>query len=970
MKNASRISRLLVAAAVVLLVGLALRTPLAAAETFGLKEVQAAFEEEGGAAATQAGGHPFQLATGFGLATEEISVGDEVEDAEVPAGAIKDLRVQLPVGMTGDPTAIPRCSASDFIKINQQLSTPACSNDTAVGVSFVRFSGSVGVNRKLPPEWSGVPVWNLVPLPGEAARLGMVVQNVPVTIDLRVSEVEPYEVVATLENISQALNIYAGKVLVWGNPADAAHNTIRGGCVYGRWVSREPELFSLGNCAFEGGSAGPFLTSPRTCAGPLRATFRADPWEDPGAWVEEETEASAGLEGCERVGFDPDIASSPTTAAAESSSGLDFELNVDDPGLTEVEGIADSDIKKAVVTLPEGVTTNPAVASGLAACTLAEYEEESSGGVGGCPEASKIGTVEVETPLLEEEVEGGEGELDPAILRGGIYVGKQHDNPFDNLLTIYMVIEDPKLGIFIKLPGRVEPDPSTGRLTTTFGEPGYELPQLPFSRFRLHFRAGERAPLITPATCGTFTTQALLYPWADPSAALSRDASFKVDAGADGSSCAATEAQLPATRSVSAGTLNPKAGSYSPFVLRVARGDGTQHLRSIAATLPEGLLGRLAGIPYCPEDGIARAEKRTAEGQGAIEQGDPSCPQSSEVGTVIASAGSGAEPLYVTGHAYLAGPYDGAPLSLEIITPAIAGPFDLGVVAIRTALNVEPFTAEITATSDPIPTILHGLPLDLRSIAVEMNRPGFTINPTSCEPKAITGSSTSTLGTVTPFSQYFQASECQGLAFKPRLRLSFSGSTKHTGHPALKAVLTMPKASGANIERAQVNLPHSELLDQNNVNNSCTRPVLLEGKCPKSTIYGRAKAWSPLLEKPLEGSVYLVGGFGYELPALVAELDGQIRVLLKGKIDSGPNHGIRNTFEAVPDAPVSRFEIQLKGGKRYGLLVNQEDICRKREEAIVRFTGQNGKVDSYKEPVSRKCGRGKRGGRKKGRPAS
>jgi hypothetical protein len=316
----------------------------------------------------------------------------------------------------------------------------------------------------------------------------------------------------------------------------------------------------------------------------------------------------------------------------------------------------------------------------------------------------------------------------------------------------------------------------------------------------------------------------------------------------------------------------------------------------------------------------------------------------------------------VTGKAYLAGPYKGAPLSLEIITPAIAGPFDLGVVAVRTALQVDPLTAEITAESDPIPTILQGLPLDLRSISIDMDRQSFTLNPTSCEPKSITGQAISTLGSVAPISQYFQASDCGRLGFKPKLSLSLKGDTRRTGHPALRAVLTYPKTGAyANVRRAQVNLPHSEFIEQANLNKTCTKPVLLEGKCPKSTIYGKAKAWTPLLEKPLQGNVYLVGGFGFKLPALVAELDGQIRVLLAGKVDSGPNGGIRNTFEAVPDAPVEKFELNLKGGPRYSLLVNSENLCKKPQKAIARFTAQSGKVLQSKPTVANQCDKGKKG---------
>jgi hypothetical protein len=407
------------------------------------------------------------------------------------------------------------------------------------------------------------------------------------------------------------------------------------------------------------------------------------------------------------------------------------------------------------------------------------------------------------------------------------------------------------------------------------------------------------------------------------------------------------------------------ASSYSPFVFNLKREGGQQQLQSIDTTLPKGLLGRLAGVTECSNSDIATAAARDQAGQGAAEVSNPSCPASSQVGTVTVGTGSGT-PTYVQGKVYLAGPYKGAPLSLAIITPAIAGPFDLGNVVVRTALYVEPFSTQIHAVSDPIPSILAGIPLDVRSIALNLDRAEFTRNPTSCDPTEVLASATSLLGQIAPLSSRFQVGGCRGLEFKPTLKLSLKGSTKHTGHPGLKAVLTYPKSgSYANIARAQVNLPHSVFLEQNNLNKTCTRPILLEGKCPKTTIYGKAKAWSPLLDKPLQGNVYLVGGFGYKLPALVAELDGQIRVLLKGKVDSGPNKGIRNTFEAVPDAPVSRFVLELKGGPKYSLLVNSENLCAKPQKAIARFTAQNGAVLQTKPAISRSCGKGSKGGAKK-----
>jgi hypothetical protein len=951
-------------ASVVCAFGLLAMVPPAAQAEFGLLNPDVTFTTASGAAEMQAGSHPFATTVSFQLnRLPSEGVG------AVPDGHVKDVIAELPPGFIGNPTATPRCTGSEFATITVTIVQPACPDSSAIGL----VTAEINISPGNPSKEFTVPVYNLVPSPGSAVKLGFVVFNVPVTIEGGLSQVAPYRVRSGATNISQAVAFFGSKLVLWGNPASPVHDGLRGHCVKANFTSIDGVPESLGECPFTGKKETAFITLPSSCRGPQTTLLEADSWERPAPpFLRYEVETNdagsppqpLGFNGCDRIGFSPEVANKPTSSSAESPSGLDFSLDIEgNEGLLDPaeDAVADSAIEKAVVTLPEGVTTNPSVASGLAACTLAQYNAQKLGGAGGCPEASKIGTVEVESPVLEEEV-GTPGEeepqLAPHVLRGAIYVGHQHDNVFDNLLTIYMVIEDPQNGIFIKLPGRVDPDPRTGQLKTTFGEPGLELPQLPFSHFRLHFRDGKRAPLITPPTCGTFSTEAVLYPYSNPAQPREQRATFQIDSGAGGSACTNQPSQLPSKQDFSAGTLDPTAGVYSPFVLKLSRPDGSQQLRSISITLPQGLLGKLAGIPYCSEAEIAQAESRSREGQGAIEQANPSCPQTSEVGSVIASAGAGPEPLYVSGRTYLAGPYKGAPLSLEIVTPAIAGPFDLGVVAVRTALQIDPLTSKITAASDSIPTILHGLPLDLRSIAVNMNRSRFTLNPTSCEPKEIGGSATTTFGIAIPISQYFQVTNCGPLQFKPKLELSLTGETKRSGHPALKAVLTYPKKGVySNVARAQVGLPHSAFLDQGNLDKVCTQPQLRSGSCPKKSIYGHVRAWTPLLDKPLKGPVYLGVGFGYELPALVADLNGQVRILLKGKVDTTKHEGIRTTFEAVPDAPVSKFVLEMKGGKKYGLLENSEDICRKPQRASARFVAQNGKIAQLQPEIVNSCRR-------------
>jgi hypothetical protein len=919
---------------------------------FGVREFTMSLEEEGGAPPTQAGAHPFQFTTQISLnqGRDIHSVAENLPEV-APAALGKDFHFQLPPGLIGNPSKLTQCSLAQFFTVQSQIVDPEnnlCPASSAVGVAVATVHEPATVGTVQVPE----PIFNLEPNFGEPARFGFIViiANSPVFIDtsVRSGDGEDYGVTAEANNVTQTAGFLSSTATFWGVPGAAAHDGQRGwACFYEeRGAGHTP-------CLPNEEKHPPVLfSSPTQCTSTLQTSVDYDSWAD------RAFRAFAGffspqgpLRGCNLVPFGPEVTVSPTERAAASPTGLTLDLNLKQEGLENQNGLAESHVKKVTVALPVGVTTNPSVANGLTACTLAQYEAEALGNQA-CPESSKLGEVEIESPLVKP------------VIKGAVYVARQHDNPANNLLSIYMVAKNPELGVLVRSAGAVTPNQQTGQLSTTFDE----LPQLPFNHFHFAFRSGQRAPLITPGLCGTYTTQADLYPYSNPAVPVHREATFTVGAGANGAACATAESQLPNKPNLEAGTLTPIAGAYSPFVFKVKREDGSQALGSISATLPEGLLGKLAGVTECSNAQIAQAESRSGEGQGALEQASPSCPATSQVGIVNASTGAGTEPYVVSGKAYLAGPYKGAPLSLAIITPAVVGPFDLGTIVVRTALYVNEITAQITAKSDPIPSIIHGLPTVVRGISLQMNRADFTLNPTSCDPKQIEGSATSTLGAVAPLQQRFQVGACNALSFKPQLKIALNGQTRRIGHPALKAVLTYPQGGQyANVRRALVNLPGSEFLDQGNLNKTCTKPVLLAHKCPKTTIYGKAKAWSPLLDKPLEGPVYLVGGFGFKLPALVAELNGQIRVLLIGKVDSGKNKGIRNTFEAVPDAPVSRFVLEMKGGKKYGLLENSEDICKHRGKAIAQFTAQNGKNYDTEPVIQVSCGKNakKKGGKKK-----
>jgi hypothetical protein len=872
----------------------------------------------------QAGGHPFSALTAFLRNTVRSPSGKTV-----PAGDMHDIAVDLPPGFVGNPLITERCPDSIPIPVIGQ--TLCLESQSRVGQlqSFeIIFGGS--------PTPS--PVDNDVPPPGYAAQFsGNIIEGILQRVVASVRGDEDFGVSATAFNVPQARKLYGTLFALEGFPRGAA----------GR----------------------PFLTNPTDCAlqanehlsqaGPA-ATISIDTWQQQGVFSGASS-LQPPVTGCRALteswrgeGTEPKRPSfefQPTVTQGSSGTGATARLHIDQEGLAEAGKLATADLKKTVVALPEGLNLNPSAADGLEACSEAQIGFKGAGfpmptpirfdeAAVGCPDGSKLGTIAASTPLLE----GG--------LEGTIYLAAQEENPFHSLLALYLVIESPRYGIRVKLAGEVRPDPRTGQLTAIFDN----NPQVPVEDLELTFRGGgPRSELATPEVCGSYRATGSLTPWSAETEAPGEAAAIEEPGFTVAEGCSPSAATRPFSPSFEAGTTSTQAGAYAPLVIKLARKDGEQEITSLDFTLPAGVTGRLAGIPYCPDAAIAAAQGRS----GKQEQASPSCPAASELGTVDTAAGYGPEPIHVGGHLYLAGPYEGAPLSSVVITPAVAGPFDLGTVVVRAPLFVDPETAQITAKSDPLPTILRGIPLKLRSVVIDVNRQDFTLNPTSCEAKSITarvGSSND--ASVTP-SNRFQVGGCESLPFKPNLKIRLKGATKRVGHPALTAVLTA-KPGEANIGRAQVNLPHGEFLDQGNLNKTCTKPVLLAGNCPASSVYGKAKAWTPLLEAPLEGPVYLVGGYGYKLPALVAELNGQIRVLLVGKVDSGKNKGIRNTFEVVPDAPVSRFVLEMKGGKKYGLLENSENLCKASKadrRAIVRFTGQNGKVDHYKPVVANQCGK-------------
>jgi hypothetical protein len=948
------------------------------ATTFGFDGYTLSPEEEGGEVDTRAGSHPYQLSATVTLnQLAETKVGTGQLRVGSPADP-KDLEFRLPPGQIGNATALPTCSGSDF---NTFHFTDAnlCPDDTVVGVAVVTFEERENLGLRTLP----VPLFNLEPAPGEPARFGFEIAKGAVTLDTAIRSgihsgaPEDYGVTVSTSNVTQLVSFLASTVTFWGTPGLPSHDVSRGwNCVAeGFWVDHEAPCSASGSS-----NPVPLLTLPTNCSVPFATAAYGDSWPnqaDPQGLVAEPAFYSLGdpgatplsIDGCGNLAFQPRISSEPTSDAATSPTGLGFSLDFDDEGLDNPEGLAESQVKEAVVTLPQGFTTNPSVAEGLNACSEAEYEAATDEIGTGCTEESKIGAVEIESPLITQKVQGS------------LYVARQGENPNHDLLTVYMIARNAEAGILVRQALRVVPDPVTGRLTTEVDD----IPQLPFSHLHLEFRSGQRAPLITPPACGTYAITAALYPYSEPNSSVERESAFQITQGPEGLGCP-SGGLPPFHPNLEAGMLNNAAGTYSPFVTHITRKDSEQEITRFSIKLPTGLLAKLKGVSECPDAAIAQAKSREVEGGGALEEAHPSCPANSEVGHTTVGTGVGNVLAYAPGKLYLAGPYHGSPISLVSITAAKVGPFDLGTVVVRFALDVNHETAEVSvdgANSDPIPHIVDGIPIHLRDIRASVDRPGFTLNPTSCAKKStaatVLGSglnfASSSDDVPVTVSSPFQAADCASLGFKPKLALSLTGKKTHRGAlPAFKAVLTYPKGGAyANIAKAQVTLPPSEFLEQGHLKNVCTRKVFETGanpgeNCPKNSIYGKARAITPLLEAPLEGPVYLRTGYGTRLPELAAALNGpQISITLAGKIDSVHVKGtegsrIRNSFEMVPDAPVEKFTLELKGGKK-GLLVNSTDVCKGTHKALAAFTGQNGKLDEYEPALKAQCGKGKKSGK-------
>jgi hypothetical protein len=841
---------------------------------------------------TQAGGHP-DLETSFTL-----------HGPGTPEAA-QNVIFNAPEGIFGNPNAITRCSSSEF-------ALDECPASSQAGLITLHANYEGEADKLL----GTAPLFSVVPGAEETARFAFVVPTlgIPVTISVNVRTGGDYGLRFTVQDITQLTPLASAKLTFWGFPAAEGH---------------DPERFPRGSLSNPQGCVGsestncialptpaaitvhPLTDNPTTCSGEeLITELAVETYQDPSHPSHAESTYPA-ITGCEKETFNPVLKASPTTQETDSPSGLNLDLKA-----PQFEGFAasPSEVREATVVLPDGFTINPDAADGQTACLDSQANFDSEGPAD-CPDNSKIGTFAIGTPALDGP------------LLGSVFFGEP--KPGDQY-RLFLVASG--FGINAKLIGSVHPEPATGRLTAHFEN----LPQVPFDDFQLHLFASDRGLMATPAFCRVYTTEAEFVPWDGVLARQHSAQSFGLNTGPHGSSCPGEK--RPFSPSLVAGTSNPVAGAHSSFVLKLNREDGDQFLGKLNFEMPPGLTADLRGVTYCPEASIAAAAAKL----GREEQASPSCPASSGIGTSNVAAGPGSHPFHAIGKIYMAGPFKGAPLSLVALTPALAGPYDYGVVVVRVALNIDKNDAHVLADSEVVPSIIGGVPIRMRSIQVNIDKPNFMINPTNCSNFVVASQGIGDQGMVADFSSPFVAANCSTLPFKPRMsirRLGGRQGTSRAQNPRLSFDLKT-RAGDANIKSVGVVLPKALEIDQRHLGSICSEKELAANGCAGHPAIGTAITETPLLDQPLQGSVYAVSGSG-GLPRLAFLLNGQVPLMPRADTDTVSGGKLRTVVPVVPDAPIGNFRLTVYGGKA-GYLINTRSLCAKPAVTQVSFVGQNG----------------------------
>jgi hypothetical protein len=877
---------------------------------FGFADFDAWFSNANGTADTQAGSHPYEAVFSFDLnEAEQTSAG----------GSVRDLEVELPPGLVGDTSAVPQCTRQQLLSVV----TGGCPASTQVGIDKAALPeaqvGSV-------PLVVDVPVYNMVPPPGVPVEFGFTAEGVNILLDAQVRSGSDYGITEHINNIG--FRPVGNTLTVWGVPSEKVHDTQRCGAILvgGKTTNRC-------GLSLNGTGLKPFLTVPTSCEGPLTTTIHANTWQDESVTAEASfashdlTGSPVGYLGCEQLGFATTMTVAPDTTFADTPAGLSVDLKVPQEGLTNPEALAASNIKNTTVALPEGVVINPGQAAGLAACQTGE-SGIGTDGPASCPNASKVGTDEITSPLLRDKLEGS------------VYV--LQSNPPDLKLLVAASGD----GVFLKLVGDVHLDEKTGRLTTTFGH----TPELPFTDFKLSFSGGAQAALATPTECGTYTTTSDFTPWSSPLVEdIFPSSSFAIDGGSGGGACPSNP--LPFTPSMIAGSTTDQAGGFTDFSLLLSRADDQQRIGTLQFKTPEGLLGMISKVPLCPEPQASQG----------------TCSSASQIGHTVVEAGPGPYPLVVPqpgqppAPIYLTGGYKGAPYGLSIVVPLVVGPFTLQTQVVRAKIEVNQLTTQLTVTTDPLPTIIDGIPADLRTINAVIDKPGFMFNPTGCEPSSFSGTATSDQGATAPIRSHFQMGSCRSLTFKPDFKVSTSGKTSRKNGASLDAKILYPTealgnnqaSSQSNVKMVKVDLPKQLPSRLTTLQKACPSATFEANPagCPEDSKVGTATAITPVLPVQLTGPAYFVSYGGAKFPELVIVLQGYgVTVFLHGETFISKAGITSSTFRQVPDVPITSFELKLPEGP-YSALAANGNLCTTKLNMPTAFTGQNGATLKQTTPI-------------------
>jgi hypothetical protein len=868
--------------------------------SFGIQDFDVTAYDQNGAPDLQAGDHPNAFTTRFNL-TSKLNEAHEEGTAYSPIEEVKEVKVDLPLGLIGNPLAAPQCKETDLTKGAGETACPRASRvgtiDVEVSSTIVSSLGETVLGRQVSA------IYNMVPEKGYPAVFGFNLLRVGVLMYANVVHTSSgYDLQVKVPGVVRTTEPEGASVTFFGDPAER-----------------------------DGGSSpqAAFFTNPVNCtAGPLTAKIEADSWLRPANWVVKEATVYPQLMGCDMLQFDPEIEVKPETTQIDTPSG--YEVDVKVPQTPNVfPDLATPELRNATVAMPEGVSISPSAANGLVGCKesgpegidvpqgdqrgneVEPGEELGSDGLprlapGHCPRASQIGTVEVTTPVLADPLRGHVYLAQPRCGGEGQPPCTEGDATNGNLYGLYLEVAGS--GVVVKLKGAVAANTSTGQLTTRFEN----NPQLPFSELKLQLSGGSLAPLANPQTCGVFTATSDLTPWSTP---VTPDAtplsSFPI------SGCGSS---MPFTPPFSAGTILPAAGAFSPFTLTFSRHDGEQDLSGISVTTPPGLLGMLSQVQLCPEPQASQG----------------TCGPQSLVGHTQVAAGAGSHPFWVGGNVFLTGPYKGQPFGLSIVTPAKAGPFDLGNVIVRAAIHVDPHTSALTVVSDPLPQIIDGVPLRIQTVNATIDKQGFMFNPTNCDQQQVTGTITSAQGATASVSSPFAVTGCAGLPFKPVFTASTQGKTSKANGASL-VVKVAQKPGEANIHKVNLQLPLILPARLTTLQKACTEAQFNTNPagCPAASVIGTATAITPVLSVPLTGPAYLVSHGGAAFPDVEFVLQGQgVTIVLDGKTDIKKGITYSN-FETVPDAPISTFETNLPEGPHSALTANG-NLCSQTRTVTVR----------------------------------